>query len=136
MKKPCAVVLRGVGRAFFTHYDFSEIRMRNWKKCQRAAQTLLEIYWEHRLLFEVFILCDLIRVCWVHCGGDSLLGWRGVKENKLSWLHPCRKLWVFFNKLSEGLLSQLFREIPSSYSQTNDFTRRGRHFPICAASLE
>jgi len=30
---------------------------------------------KHRLLSETFILCDLISVCWVHYGSDSLIAW-------------------------------------------------------------
>lgn len=59
----------------FIHDGFSEIRMRNWKKWQGEAQTVLEISWKNRWGFETFILCDVISVCWVHYGGDSLVAW-------------------------------------------------------------
>lgn len=49
--------------------------MRNWKKWQGEARTVLEISWKNRWGFETFILSDVISVCWVHYGGDSLVAW-------------------------------------------------------------
>lgn len=60
---------------YFIHDDCSEIRMSNWKKWQGEVQTVLEISWKNTWGFETFILCDMISVCWVHCGGDSLVAW-------------------------------------------------------------
>lgn len=146
MKKPRVIVLLGVG-AYFIQDDCSEIRMRNQKKWQGEAQTVLEISWKNTWGFGTFILCDVISVCWVHYGGDSFIAWvqGGGGREMRCWLYPCRKLWVFFPNRKEtvSLLNSLqdscfnFHRKPLSYSQSNyDVTHRGRNFPIWAASTE
>lgn len=102
-------------RVCFVHDDFFEIWMRNWKTWQGAAQTVLEISWKHRLLFETFILCDLISVCWVHCGAGSLVAWvQGVKEKP-------EKLAVSLQKTFEFSLVSSLR-----YSHFN-FSEKSSH---------